>query len=130
MEKSVKFFVVCNMTFDFDECLTDWFLQPAQVMSPYRNGPPQFYYGAVGAPPPPYGMSSRFGSPIPHSGLQYEYGLYPRPRVSYSPVPSFPPGNFGGTLSVTVSVISFYKLLPFPPFFDLMLLKLLLMHIR
>ncbi|XP_004515360.1 ranBP2-type zinc finger protein At1g67325-like isoform X2 [Cicer arietinum] len=67
-----------------------------QVTSPYRNDHPHFYYGGVAAPPPMYGMPSSFGSPIPHSGLQYDYGLYPRPRVSYSPVQSFPPGSFGG----------------------------------
>ncbi|KAJ1439519.1 Zinc finger, RanBP2-type [Sesbania bispinosa] len=68
----------------------------AQVTSPYNNGHPHFYYGGVGAPPPPYGVPSRFGSPIPHSGVQFDYGLYTRPRVPYSPVPSLPPGSFGG----------------------------------
>lgn len=72
------------------------FNPPTQVMSPYRNDHPHFYYGAVGAPPQLYGMPRSFGSPIPHSPLRYDYGLYPRPRVSYSPVPSFPPGSFGG----------------------------------
>ncbi|KAL1322620.1 hypothetical protein HN51_067623 [Arachis hypogaea] len=70
-------------------------IQPAPVTSPYRNTPP-FYYGGVGAPPPPYGVSGRFGSPMPHSGVQYDYGLYPRPRLPYSPLPSLPPGSFGG----------------------------------
>lgn len=81
-------------------CIIDWFMQPAPVTSPYRNSHP-FYYGGVGAPPPPYALPSRFGSPIPHSGIQYDYGLYARPRVPYSPIHSFPPGSFGGTLSVT-----------------------------
>ncbi|XP_061362920.1 ranBP2-type zinc finger protein At1g67325-like [Gastrolobium bilobum] len=71
-------------------------IPPAQVTSPYGNSHPHFYYGGVGVPPPPYGVSSRFGSPMPHSGVQYDYGLYTRPRVPYSPVPSFPPGSFGG----------------------------------
>ncbi|KAK7350439.1 hypothetical protein VNO77_09084 [Canavalia gladiata] len=70
---------------------------PVQVTSPYNNGHPPFFYGGVGAPPPPpYGVSGRFGSPMPHSGVQYDYGLYTRPHVPYSPVPAFPPGSFGG----------------------------------
>ncbi|KAK7256413.1 hypothetical protein RIF29_29859 [Crotalaria pallida] len=68
---------------------------PAPVRSPYRNGHP-VYYGGVGAPPPPYALSSRFGSPVPHSGVPYDYGLYARPRVPYSPVSPFPPGGYGG----------------------------------
>ncbi|XP_061375922.1 ranBP2-type zinc finger protein At1g67325-like isoform X2 [Gastrolobium bilobum] len=68
---------------------------PAPVASPYRNSHP-FYYGGVGTPPPSYGMSSRFGSPVPHSGVQYDYGLYARPHVPFSLVPMFLPGSFGG----------------------------------
>ncbi|TKY65244.1 RanBP2-type zinc finger protein [Spatholobus suberectus] len=87
--------VLCLVTFNFDECLIDWDLQPAPITSPYRNSHP-FYYGGIGVPPPSYGMPSPFGSPIPHSGIPYDYGLYARPRAPYSPLPMFPPGSFGG----------------------------------
>ncbi|RZB53167.1 RanBP2-type zinc finger protein isoform A [Glycine soja] len=68
---------------------------PAPIISPYRNSHP-FYYGGVGIPPPSYGMPSQFGSPIPHPGIQYDYGLYARARAPYSPLPMFPPASFGG----------------------------------
>ncbi|KAI4354710.1 hypothetical protein L6164_003555 [Bauhinia variegata] len=68
---------------------------PAPVTSPYSNSRP-FYYGGVHAFPPPYGVSGGFGSPMPHSGLNYDYNLYPSPRIPYGPMPAFPPGNYGG----------------------------------
>lgn len=92
-------------TFNFSWCLIDWDLQPAPIISPYRNSHP-FYYGGVGIPPPSYGMPSQFGSPIPHPGIQYDYGLYARARAPYSPLPMFPPASFGGTLLVIVSAFS------------------------
>ncbi|KAG5008122.1 hypothetical protein JHK82_026055 [Glycine max] len=68
---------------------------PAPIISPYRNSHP-FYHGGFGIPPPSYGIPSQFGSPIPHPGLQYDYGLYARARAPYSPLPMFPPASFGG----------------------------------
>ncbi|KAK7394560.1 hypothetical protein VNO78_15091 [Psophocarpus tetragonolobus] len=68
---------------------------PAPITSPYRNSH-SFYYGGFGIPPPSYGMPSQFGSPMPHPGMLYNYGLYVRPHAPYSPLPMFPYGSFGG----------------------------------
>ncbi|KAL4600062.1 hypothetical protein ACB098_11G126100 [Castanea mollissima] len=64
-------------------------------ISPY-NAPPPFYYGGVGAPPLPYGLSGRYGSPVPHSGLHYDYGLPSGAHGPYGHLPTFPPGGYGG----------------------------------
>nr|XP_023927199.1 ranBP2-type zinc finger protein At1g67325-like [Quercus suber] len=68
---------------------------PSAPISPY-NAPPPFYYGGVGAPPLPYGLSGRYGSPVPHSGLHYDYGLPSGAHGPYGHLPTFPPGGYGG----------------------------------
>ena len=72
------------------------FLQSAP-MSPYNTAPP-IYFGGIGAPPLPYGMSTRYGSPVPHSGMHYDYGLPSSAHGPYGPLPTFPPGGYGGNL--------------------------------
>ncbi|KAJ7961904.1 RanBP2-type zinc finger protein family [Quillaja saponaria] len=68
---------------------------PAPITSPYNHCPP-FYFGGIGAPPLPYGVPGRYGSPVPHSGLHYDYGLLASPHGSYAPVSPFPHGSFRG----------------------------------
>jgi hypothetical protein len=99
----------------------NWFFLQPPPFSPY-NTPPPLYFGGGGAPLP-YGVSSRYGYPVPPSGMRYDYGApvsahgmrydygapasahgmrydYGAPASAhgpYSPVPTFPPGSYGGT---------------------------------
>ncbi|KAG6630560.1 hypothetical protein I3843_13G024700 [Carya illinoinensis] len=66
---------------------------PPAPFSPYNT---PFYFGGVGAPPLPYGLSGRYGSPIPHSGMRYDYGVPASAHGPYGPMPTFPPGAYGG----------------------------------
>ncbi|KAF5469975.1 hypothetical protein F2P56_010529 [Juglans regia] len=70
-------------------------INPPAPFSPY-NTPPPFYFGGVGAPPLPYGLSSRYGSPVTHSGMRYDYGFASSAHGPYGPMPAFPPGGYGG----------------------------------
>ena len=71
-------------------------------MTSHYNNPPPFYFGGFGAPPMPYGVSTRFGSPIPPPGLHYDYSAPAGGHGTYGPVTTYPPGGFGGALSLSL----------------------------
>ncbi|XP_062073212.1 ranBP2-type zinc finger protein At1g67325-like isoform X2 [Humulus lupulus] len=78
-------------------------------MTSHYNNPPPFYIGGFGPPPMPYGVSTRYGSPIPHSGMHYDYGAPPVAHGAYGPpVPTFPPGGYGGMGYASPSTMNGY----------------------
>lgn len=58
----------------------------------------------------PYGLPGRYGSPIPHSGMRYDYGVPASAHGPYGPMPTFPPGGYGGTFSLVIFKIIQNKL--------------------
>lgn len=86
------------MTFFFLTYYWFFLLQAPPITSHYNN-PPPFYFGGVGVPPMPYGVSGRYGSPILPSGV-YDYGAPAGAHGPYGPIATFPHGGFGGTLSL------------------------------
>lgn len=94
--------------FLFDVPLCFFFLwQPPPIASHYNN-PPPFYFGGVGVPPMPYGVSNRYGSPLLPSGVHYDYGAPPGAHGPYGPITTFPPRGFGGTLSHSLILYLLY----------------------
>lgn len=60
----------------------------------------------------PYGVSARYGSPILPSGVHYDYGAPAGVHGPYGPIATFPPGGFGGTLSLSLFSVSLTHPLP------------------
>ncbi|KAM6556196.1 hypothetical protein CsatB_003215 [Cannabis sativa] len=78
-------------------------------MTSHYNNPPPFYYGGFGLPPMPYGVSTRYGSPIPHTGVHYNYAAPSVAHGAYGPpAPTFPPGSFGGMGYASPSTVNGY----------------------
>ncbi|PON60864.1 zinc finger protein [Parasponia andersonii] len=76
-------------------------------MTNHYSNPAPFYFGGFGASPMPYGVSTRFGSPVPPAGLHYDYSAQGG-HGTYGPVPTYPPGGFGGMGYASPSAMNGY----------------------
>ena len=87
------------MPYTCNSCIIWDFLMQHDPMTSHYSNPPPFYVGGFGAPPIPYGVSNRYGSPIPPSGVPYNYVAPLGAPGAYGHIPAFPPGGFRGGLS-------------------------------
>lgn len=79
----------------------------APITSPY-NYPPPYYFGGVGVPPVPIGLTSRYAPPVPLSPMGYNYSVPGSAHGPYSLLAPFPPATFGGMAYGSVPAINGY----------------------